>query len=209
MLNIEKTNAKTISEMVRMSKEYLVEPVTRLEGHGNLRIKVDGKGNVNEVQFNVLSTRFFEKFLEGRLMEHVPRIAPRICGICPIPHHIAATKAVEDAWGITNIPPAAIKLRQLICNAKQYASHILHFYALAAPDFIMGPFAPPEQRNVVAVINALPEVGKMALEMMDFGQKLGAVIGGKSVHPISAVVGGMRKAMTPEQRDSFLKQVEK
>ncbi|GAB4330851.1 MAG: Ni/Fe hydrogenase subunit alpha [Promethearchaeota archaeon] len=192
-----------------MGKEIVIEPLTRLEGHGDLRVVLDDAGKVSQVQFNVTSTRFFEKFLEGRYMEHVPRITPRICGICPIPHHLAPTKAVEDAWGLTGkIPDAAIKLRRLLINAKQYASHALHFYALAAPDFVMGPFAPPEKRNVVAVINALPDVGKMALKMMDFGQRMCQAIGGKSVHPIAAVVGGFRTALTEEQRDAFLAEVE-
>ncbi len=190
-----------------MVKEIEVEPVTRLEGHGGLHIKLGDDGKVQDVQFNITSTRFFEKFVEGRYCEHIPRITPRICGICPIPHHITPTKAVEDAWGV-EIPPAAYKLRQLIMNAKQYSSHLLHFYALAAPDFLLGPMADPALRNVVHVINQMPDVGAMALKMMDFGQKLCAEIGGKSVHPISAIVGGMKKSMSEEGRDKFLKQVD-
>ena len=190
-----------------MVKEIIVEPVTRLEGHGGLRIVLGDDGKVQDVQFNITSTRFFEKFLEGRYCEHIPRITPRICGICPIPHHIAPTKAVEDAWGV-QIPTPAKKLRQLLINAKQYSSHALHFYALAAPDFLLGPFADPALRNVVHVINKMPDVGAMALKMMDFGQKLCATVGGKSVHPVSAIVGGMKKPMDESARDLFLKQIE-
>lgn len=190
-----------------MVKEIVVEPVTRLEGHGGLRVVLSDDGKVQDVQFNITSTRFFEKFLEGRYCEHIPRITPRICGICPIPHHLAPTKAVEDAWGVS-IPTPALKLRQLLINAKQYSSHALHFYALAAPDFLLGPMADPALRNVVHVINQMPDVGKMALKMMDFGQKLCATIGGKSVHPISAIVGGMKKAMDESARDLYLKQIE-
>jgi F420-non-reducing hydrogenase large subunit len=189
-----------------MVKEIEVEPVTRLEGHGGLRIVIGDDGKVKDAQFNITSTRFFEKFCEGRYCEHVPRITPRICGICPIPHHITPTKAVEDAWGVS-IPEPARKLRQLIMNAKQYSSHLLHFYALAAPDFLLGPMADPALRNVVYIINKMPDVGAMALKMMDFGQKLCAEIGGKSVHPISAIVGGMKKPMDEDARDRFLKQV--
>jgi len=190
-----------------MVKEIEVEPVTRLEGHGGLRIVIGDDGKVKDAQFNITSTRFFEKFCEGRYCEHVPRITPRICGICPIPHHLAPTKAVEDAWGVP-IPEPAYKLRQLLINAKQYASHTLHFYALAAPDFLLGPFANPALRNVVHVINQMPDVGAMALKMMDFGQKLCTEIGGKSVHPISAIVGGMKKPMDEDARQKFLKQVD-
>ncbi|MGB5912271.1 MAG: Ni/Fe hydrogenase subunit alpha [Promethearchaeia archaeon] len=190
-----------------MVKEIEVEPVTRLEGHGGLRIVIGDDGKVKDAQFNISSTRFFEKFCEGRYCEHIPRITPRICGICPIPHHLTPTKAVEDAWGV-KIPEPAYKLRQLLQNAKQYSSHVLHFYALAAPDFLLGPFADPALRNVVHVISKMPDVGAMALKMMDFGQKLCAEIGGKSVHPISAIVGGMKKPMDEDARDRFLKQVD-
>ncbi|MHA2400383.1 MAG: Ni/Fe hydrogenase subunit alpha [Promethearchaeota archaeon] len=189
-----------------MTKEIVVEPVTRLEGHNTLKVKLNDDGTVKDVQFSITSTRFFEKFLEGRYCEHIPRITPRICGICPIPHHLAPTKAVEDAWGV-EIPTPALKLRQLLINAKQYSSHALHFYALAAPDFLLGPMADPALRNVVHVINQMPDVGAMALKMMDFGQKLCQEIGGKSVHPISAIVGGMKKPMNESARDLFLKQI--
>ena len=189
-----------------MGKIIEVEPVTRLEGHGGLRVVLGDDGKVQDVQFNITSTRFFEKFLEGRYCEHIPRITPRVCGICPIPHHIAPTKAIEDAWGV-QIPEPARKLRQLLMNAKQYSSHALHFYALAAPDFLLGPMADPALRNVVHVINKMPDVGAMALKMMDFGQKLCAAVGGKSIHPISAIVGGMKKALDEDVRDKFLKEI--
>ena len=190
-----------------MVKEIEVEPVTRLEGHGGLKIVLGDDGTVKDIQFNIQSTRFFEKFLEGRYMEHVARITPRVCGICPIPHHLAPLKAVEDAWGV-QIPEPARKLRQLLMNAKQYSSHAIHFYALAAPDFLLGPFADPALRNVVHVINKMPDVGAMALKMMDFGQKLCAAVGGKSVHPIVAIPGGMKKALDEDVRDKFLKVID-
>jgi len=188
-------------------KVYEVEPVTRLEGHGGLRLVLgeDGK-TVKDVQFNITSTRFFEKLCEGRYAEHVPRITNRICGICPIPHHIAPTKAIEAAWDV-KIPSAAYKLRQLFMNAKQYSSHCLHFFALAAPDFIYGPFAPPERRNVVNIIKDMPNEGAMALKMMDFGQNLCQEIGGKSVGPVAGIVGGMRNALRADVRDAFLAQI--
>ena len=191
-----------------MTKTYHVEPVTRLEGHAGIILKMSDKGDrVEDINFNVTSSRFFEKFVEGRYAEHVPRITPRICGICPIPHHMTATKAVEAAWGI-EIPEPAEKLRRLLMNAKQYSSHLLHFFALAAPDFLYGPFASPAKRNVVSVINDMPDVGKMALQMMDFGQQLCAAIGAKAVHPVVGIVGGMKKALTEEQREHFLGQID-
>ncbi|MHA1370647.1 MAG: Ni/Fe hydrogenase subunit alpha [Promethearchaeota archaeon] len=190
-----------------MVKELKIEPITRLEGHGDVKIVLNDDNTVKDVKLMITSTRFFEKFAEGRQAEFLPRITPRICGICPIPHHVTPNKAIEDAWGVT-IPEPARKLRQLLMNAKQYSSHALHFYALAAPDFLYGPLAPPEKRNVVAVIKAMPDVGAMALKMMDFGQNLCAEIGGKSVHPVTAVPGGMTKQLTEERRDYFLKLVD-
>ena len=190
-----------------MVKELKIEPITRLEGHGDVKIILGDDGTVQDVKLMITSTRFFEKFAEGRQAEFLPRITPRICGICPIPHHIAPTKAIEDAWGI-EIPPTAKKLRQIMMNAKQYSSHALHFFALAAPDFLYGPLAPPEKRNVVSVIKALPDVGAMALKMMDFGQNLCAEIGGKAVHPVTAVPGGMTKVLSEEARDKYLNQIE-
>lgn len=187
-----------------MPKTYEVNPVTRLEGHAGIKLTLGDDGKVADVQLNIPTTRFFEKFVEGRYMEHICRITPRICGICPIPHHLAPTKAVEAAWGV-KIPEPARKLRELLINAKQYSSHVLHFYALAAPDFLYGPFAPAEKRNVVQVIKDLPEAGAMALKMMDYGQNLCADIGGKSVHPIVAIPGGMKKPFTEDLRDKYLK----
>jgi F420-non-reducing hydrogenase large subunit len=192
-----------------MTEERTVKiaPVTRLEGHGELTLKLGKDGKVKDVQFNVSSTRFFEKFLEGRYGEEAVRIAPRICGICPEPHHLAATKAVEAAWDATP-PPAAVKVRRLLINAKQFSSHALHFFALAAPDFLAGPLGDPAKRNVVAIIKALPDVGKMALEMMQFGQDLCAAIGGKAIHPVTSIPGGLTNPFSAEKRDEYLKRSE-
>ncbi|MHA1926866.1 MAG: Ni/Fe hydrogenase subunit alpha, partial [Candidatus Thorarchaeota archaeon] len=188
-------------------KTIRIDPVTRLEGHGALTIKLGKDGKVKDVQFNVQSTRFFEKFLEGRPMEEAPRIAPRICGICPIPHHLASVKAVEAAWDVTP-PPAAIKLRRLMMEAKQFASHVIHFYALAAPDFVYGPFADPAVRNVAAVLKDLPDVAVQAIKMMQFGQDMIAKIGAKSVHPTTGIPGGMLTSFKEEDRDFFIGQLE-
>jgi len=187
--------------------EIKIDPITRLEGHGEIRIKLS-KGKVSSVQFNVTSARFFEKFLEGRLAEDARIIAPRICGICPEPHHLASVKAVEDAWGV-NPPPAAKKLRELLLLGKQISSHPLHLYVLAAPDFLLGPFAPPEARNIVTIVNKMPDAAKKAIELMKHGQELCATVGGKAVHPVTAIPGGMTKTLKEEQRDEWLKRMDR
>jgi F420-non-reducing hydrogenase large subunit len=189
-------------------KKIEIKPVTRLEGHGNITIVLDKAGKVKNVRFDTTNVRFFEKFLEGRRAEDAPIISPRICGICPEPHHIASVKAVEAAWDI-DPPKPAKKLRELLMNGKQIASHALHFYALAAPDFVVGPFADPSARNIVTVINKLPEVGKKALELMHIGQELCGVIGGKAIHPITAIPGGMSKPLKEDQRDYLLKRADR
>jgi F420-non-reducing hydrogenase large subunit len=188
------------------NKTIRIDPVTRLEGHGSLTLTLGKDGKVKDVQFNVNSTRFFEKFLEGRPMEEAPRIAPRICGICPIPHHLASVKAVEAAWGITP-PPAAVKLRRLMIEAKQLSSHAIHFYALAAPDFVFGPFADPSVRNVAAVLKHLPDVAVQAIKLMEFGQELIKTVGAKAVHPTTAIPGGQLCPMSEEDRDLWLGKV--
>ncbi len=187
-------------------KTIRVDPVTRLEGHGSLTLKLGTDGKVKDVQFNVNSTRFFEKFLEGRPMEEAPRIAPRICGICPIPHHLASVKAVEAAWDITP-PRAAVKLRRLMIEAKQLSSHAIHFYALAAPDFVFGPFADPSVRNVAAVLKHLPDVAVQAIKLMEFGQELIKTVGAKAIHPTTAIPGGQLCSMSEEDRDLWLGKV--
>jgi F420-non-reducing hydrogenase large subunit len=140
-------------------------------------------------------------------MEEAPRIAPRICGICPIPHHLASVKAVEAAWDITP-PPAAIKLRRLMIEAKQFSSHVIHFYALAAPDFVYGPFANPADRNVAAVLRDLPDVAVQAIKMMEFGQELIKTVGAKAIHPTTQIPGGSLTSLKEEDRDFFLGRLE-
>ncbi len=187
-------------------KTIRIDPVTRLEGHGSLTIKLGPGNKVKDVQFNVQSTRFFEKFLEGRPMEEAPRIAPRICGICPIPHHIASVKAVEAAWGVTPTP-AAVKIRRLMMEAKQLSSHAIHFYALAAPDFVFGPFADPGVRNVAMILKHLPDVAVQAIKLMEFGQELIKTVGAKAIHPTTAIPGGQLTPMKEEDRDLWLGKV--
>lgn len=185
-----------------------IEPVTRLEGHLNVTIELTDDGKVKDAQARVTLTRFFEKFLEGRLMEHAPRIVPRICGICPEAHHLASIKAVEDAWDITP-PIAAHKLRELLLQAKMISSHAIHFYALAAPDFIFGPFADPAVRNLIGIIQNMPEEAKKAIELMRFGQDLCHTVGGRAVHPVTAIPGGQSYRFSEEARDEYLKRVDR
>jgi F420-non-reducing hydrogenase large subunit len=191
-----------------MVKTFIVDPVTRLEGHGNLILQLsDDCKKLEEIEFYIPETQMFEKFCEGRLAEHIPRITPRICGICPIPHHLTPVRAIEKAWNI-DPPSPAKKLRKLMLYSKIYSSHLLHFYALAAPDFVYGPYSPAEKRNVVSILNDLPDYGVKALKMMDFGQNIIQTIGAKAVHPVTGIPGGMKRRLTEEERDSYLQQAD-
>ncbi|MCL6581684.1 MAG: nickel-dependent hydrogenase large subunit, partial [Firmicutes bacterium] len=128
------------------TRRVTIDPITRLEGHGRIEIFLDEQGNVADAYFQVVELRGFEKFCEGRPAEELPRITPRICGVCPGAHHIASTRALDDLFKVEP-PPAAKKLRELYYCAHMIHSHIAHFYALAAPDFVLGPEADPAQRN--------------------------------------------------------------
>ena len=130
-----------------MKKTITISPITRLEGHGKIDILLDDDGNVKDAYLQVVELRGFEKFCQGRPVEELPRILPKVCGVCPGAHHMASAKACDAVYGVT-IPPAARKLRELFLNAHIVHSHLLHFFALAAPDFIPGAGAAPVRAGV-------------------------------------------------------------
>ena len=184
-----------------------IEPLTRLEGHGKVTITLDESGKPADVKLHITALRGFEQFVVGRPAEEVPRIVPRICGICQTAHHLASVKAVDAAWG-AELPSAANKLRELMHLGNMIHSHALHFYFLAAPDFVLGPDADPAVRNVIGVIDKAPEVAKKAIALRKFGQSLVEKTGGKAIHPVTAVPGGISKSLKEEERDEFLKEID-
>ncbi len=188
--------------------KIVIEPLSRLEGHGKVTITLDENGNPKDVKLHITALRGFEQFVVGRPAEEVPRIVPRICGICQTPHHLASVKAVDDAWGV-EIPEPAKKLRELMNIGNIIHSHALHFYFLAAPDFVLGVDADPKIRNVIGVIDKAPEVAKQAIELRKFGQKIIEMIGGKAIHPVTGIPGGQSKRLTEEERDELLKDVDR
>jgi F420-non-reducing hydrogenase large subunit len=138
-----------------MGKTLNIAPITRIEGHAHMAVHLDDAGNVEDVKLHILALRGFEKFVVGRPVEEVPRIVNRICGICPWQHHLASNKAADGCLGVT-VPPAGKKLRELTQMLAYIPDKILHFYFLAAPDFVIGPDADYSVRNVVGVIGAGP-----------------------------------------------------
>ncbi|ADC69506.1 nickel-dependent hydrogenase large subunit [Methanocaldococcus sp. FS406-22] len=184
--------------------KIVIEPLSRLEGHGKVTITLDENGKPKDVKLHITALRGFEQFVIGRPAEEVPRIVPRICGICQTAHHLASVKAVDAAWGV-EIPEPAKKLRELMHIGNMIHSHALHFYFLAAPDFVLGPEADPAIRNIVGVIDKAPEVAKQAIALRKFGQKIVEAVGGKAIHPVTGIPGGQAKRLTEEERDELLK----
>ncbi len=189
-----------------MNKDNKIEidPITRLEGHGKITIFLDEEKNVDNAYLQVPEFKGFEKFCNGRRAEDMPNITSRICGVCPVAHHLASTKALDDAYGVTP-PEPALKLRELIYNGYIYADHLLHFYFLASPDFLVGVDAPRESRNILGVIEKVGlDIGKDVIKQRANGQKIIRTLGGKAVHPCFGIPGGVTKSLNREEREMIL-----
>ena len=189
------------------TKEIIIPQVSRVEGHGRVTIKMNEQNEVEKSHFHVDEFRGFEKFLEGRLLSEMPVITTRICGICPVSHHLAAAKACDDAFDV-EIPPAAKKLRELMHMAQIIHSHAVHFFFLASPDFIMGPSSDPAKRNIFGLLESEPELGQKAIRLRKIGQNIVERVGGRSIHPVTAIPGGMSKPLSHEDRHISLKEIE-
>ena len=159
-------------------KHISIDPITRLEGHGKIEIFLNDEGEVENAYFQVPELRGFEKFCEGRPVEELPSIVTKICGVCPGCHHMASGKAVDAVFGVEP-PPTAKKLRELFYMAHFVHSHIVHFYALAAPDFVVGPTASPVDRTILGVINKVGlQIGSEVIKQRRIAQEIQALIGG-------------------------------
>ena len=181
-------------------KRITIDPVTRLEGHGKIEIFLDEEGEVANAFMQIPEFRGFEKFCEGRPAEELPRITPRICGVCPPAHHLASTKACDALWKV-DPPSPAKKLRELFYSAYYFADHLLAFYYLQGPDLIVGPTAPAAKRNILGVIEKVGlDVGKEVIKHRAYGQKILQMLGGKPIHPTWGIPGGVTKGFTEEER---------
>ena len=190
-----------------MATTLVIQPVTRIEGHAKVTIQLNDAGNVDTARVNVIELRGFEKFCLGKPVEDLPRITPRICGVCPWSHHLASAKACDAVFGVEP-PPAGKKLREL-CNSIAYMEeHILHFYILAGPDFLLGPDADYSIRNVIGVLQAAPDIARKVVRVRHLCAKMLETLAGKSIHPQAAVPGGFSKPLTPADRDTLRKQAE-
>lgn len=177
-----------------------IDPMTRLEGHGKIEIFLDDTGQVANSYLQIPELRGFERFCVGRPVEEMPVLTSRICGVCPEAHHMAAAKAADAVYGVTP-PPAARKLRELLYSAFFFADHTTHFYILGGPDFIMGPEAPVAERNILGVIRKVGlEIGSQVIQARHYGHTAVEMIGGRKVHPVTAVPGGMTKQLSEAER---------
>jgi F420-non-reducing hydrogenase large subunit len=193
--------ANTAYQMGR--RRFTVDPITRLEGHGKIDIYLDEKGNVERAYMQVPELRGFEVFSLGRPAEDMPQITSRICGVCPTAHHMASTKCLDDLYQVEP-PPAARKIRELVYNTFMLEDHALHFFVLGGPDFVVGPEAPPAERNIVGVIGKVGlEAGKKVITTRRRLRELIAYFGGKVVHPVLGLPGGVSKPLHPADLPRF------
>ncbi|MFZ5822161.1 MAG: Ni/Fe hydrogenase subunit alpha [Chloroflexota bacterium] len=187
-----------------MTQRITIDPITRLEGHGKIEIFLDDEGNVANTYFQIPELRGFERFCVGRPVEEMPLLTNRICGVCPEAHHMAAAKAADMVYHVD--PPRTAKmLRELLYMAFYCTDHTTHFYALAGPDFVIGPDAPVAERNILGIIHKVGlEIGGKVIQMRKYGHNVVEMIGGRKVHPCTSIPGGLTKGITQEQQKEIL-----
>ncbi len=185
-----------------MAKTLVIQPVTRIEGHAKVTIRLDDNGEVDTARVNVIELRGFERFCIGRPVEDMPRLTPRICGVCPWSHHLASAKAADAVFGVTP-PPAGRKLRELANSIAYMEEHILHFYFLAGADFLLGPDADPSVRNVIGILQAAPDIATRVVKVRHMCARMLEILSGKSIHPQAAVPGGFSKPLMAPERDQL------
>ncbi len=181
-----------------MGKTIAIDPVTRIEGHARVRLDMGDDGSVAEARLIVNELRGFERILVGMEADRMPLVTARICGVCPSAHHLASVKALEAALGVAP-PPAAVLLRELLYMGHYIHSHALSLFVLAGPDLVFGIDGDPGTRNIVGVVKAAPEVAKKALALRSLGQKINELVGGRGIHPVTAVVGGTTFDPAPDR----------
>jgi NAD-reducing hydrogenase large subunit len=191
-----------------MTRKIVIDPVTRVEGHGKVTIHLDDQGNVTQSRLHIVEFRGFERFVQGRPYWEAPVLVQRLCGICPVSHHLAAAKAMDVVAGAgtgAGLTPTAEKIRRLMHYGQIFQSHSLHFFHLASPDLLFGYDSPPETRNVIGVALANRELATQAVLMRKYGQEVIAATAGKKIHGTGAIPGGINKSLTAVERDTLLK----
>jgi NAD-reducing hydrogenase large subunit len=190
-----------------MARKITIEPVTRVEGHGKVTIHFDDAHRVTQARFHVVEFRGFERFVQGRPYWEAPVLVERLCGICPVSHHLASAKAADVIVGVgpDGLSPTAEKMRRLMHYGQMFQSHALHFFHLASPDLLFGADADPAIRNVIGIILRHKDLAVRAVLLRKFGQEIILATAGKKIHGTGAIPGGINKNLSPEERDSFLR----
>ena len=191
-----------------MSKKITIEPVTRVEGHGKVTVHLDDNNNVTQTRLHIVEFRGFERFIQGRPYWEAPVLVQRLCGICPVSHHLAAAKAMDVIVGAgtgDGLTPVAEKMRRLMHYGQVFQSHVLHFFYLVSPDLLFGINADPAIRNIIGVAMEHKDLAVQGVMMRKFGQEIIKATAGKKIHGTGAIPGGINKNLSIEERDKFLK----
>jgi NAD-reducing hydrogenase large subunit len=189
-------------------RKIVINPVTRVEGHGKVTLHVNEEGKIEQARLHIIEFRGFERFVQGRFFWEAPVIVQRLCGICPVSHHLAASKAMDVIVGADKLTPTAEKMRRLMHYGQTFQSHALHFYHLASPDLLFGFDAPVAKRNVIGVIAEYPEIATQAVLMRKYGQEVIKATSGKKIHGTGAIPGGINKNLSIAERDELLKDID-
>jgi NAD-reducing hydrogenase large subunit len=188
-------------------KRVVIEPVTRVEGHGKVTLLLDENNRVHQARFHIVEFRGFEKFVQGRPFWEVPVMVQRLCGICPVSHNLAACKAMDMIIG-AKITPAADKLRRLMHMGQILQSHALHFFHLSSPDLLFGFDSDIGKRNIAGIAESYPDIARQGVALRKFGQEVIRLTTGKRVHGTGAIPGGVNKNLSLEERDYLLKEID-
>ncbi|MDT8323210.1 MAG: Ni/Fe hydrogenase subunit alpha [Bacteroidota bacterium] len=189
-------------------KRVVIEPVTRVEGHGKVTILLDEQNRVKQARLHIVEFRGFERFIQGRPYTEAPVLVQRLCGICPVSHHLAAAKAMDQVVGVDTLTPTAEKMRRLMHYGQMFQSHSLHFFHLASPDLLFGFDADVAIRNVIGVAAKHRDLAVQGVMMRKYGQEIIKATAGKKIHGTGAIPGGINKNLSIEERDSFLKDID-
>ncbi len=189
-------------------KKITIEPVTRVEGHGKVTILLDENNKVTQARLHIVEFRGFERFVQGRPFWEVPVLVQRLCGICPVSHHLCAAKAMDVIVGADKLTPTAEKMRRLMHYGQTFQSHALHFFHLASPDLLFGFDADVAIRNVIGVAAKYPDLAVQGVMMRKYGQEIIKATAGKKIHGTGAIPGGINKNLTIAERDEFLKDID-
>ena len=201
-MNFELETASVPAENLR---RVAIDPVSRVEGHGKVTILLDEDNKVHQVRLHIVEFRGFERFIQGRPYWEVPVMVQRLCGICPVSHHLAASKALDLIAGASKVTPTADKMRRLMHYGQILQSHALHFFHLSSPDLLFGFGSEVGRRNIVGVAQQYPDIAKKGILLRKFGQEVIRLTAGKRVHGTGAVPGGVNRSLTADERKDLLK----